>query len=260
MGCLKLTYREKNEAVLHVAWINPKLQNRKVDAYVNNNPIWYNDPLGDEFKNPIKGLVRGISNVVSGRPWNAKHATNLGSKIKREKEDVFVRKGGGLVTEKYLSKLHEKAESSEQDPNLAWAKRLSQQIESTLMHELDVKEPGDLSDAGNPDNDLHNIPEVSKVYNASLIPMSFLSGGQHFALSRNEKSVFSATGFTQFDPILFKVRSGDDIKLSLSRVQPLFYITNRPEEYSESDIPSSFKHAVSPIHSFQYQIKLSIKQ
>ncbi len=253
------TYWEYNSRVVHRWNMDPKIQASWSPYAINwSNPIWYHDPLGDQGKNPIKDLIRGIGNVLSGRPWKAQYKTNLGSKIKREKEWAYIRKNGGLVTESYMNQLRKKAEKSVDDPSRAWAGRLLERIESSLLHELDVIEPMDVNQPGTASENIH-IPDVPKAFQAALIPSGPLAGGQRLDIYKNHGELFNTQGFARFKSILFKVNNSDNIQLNLSRVQPTFGNLYRPTP-SISDIPVTIQYASPVIPSFTFHFKIQIRR
>lgn len=253
------TYWEYNSRVVHRWNMDPKIQASWSPYAINwSNPIWYHDPLGDQGKNPIKDLIRGIGNVLSGRPWKAQYKTNIGSKIKRDKEWAYIRKNGGLVTESYMNQLRKKAEKSVDDPSRAWAGRLLERIESSLLHELDVIEPMDVNRPGTASENIH-IPDVPKAFQAALIPSGPLAGGQRLDIYKNHGELFNTQGFARFKSILFKVNNSDNIQLNLSRVQPTFGNLYRPTP-SISDIPVTIQYASPVIPSFTFHFKIQIRR
>jgi hypothetical protein len=224
-------------------------------SYIDGNPILINDPLGDQG-NPIKDFFRGVGNVLSGRPWGAKHALNLVKGPKPQKEWAFMRQPGqGIVKEIYLNQLQSKVDRYRTgETDLAWSDRLMGRIQQSITHELEVKDPSNVTQPSTVTETLH-VPKLPKVYQAEFRP-TLLSGGMQTNVLLGDKPVYSATGFS-VDPSrpLFKVINSDNITISLSRVQPTFGNT-----YGTSGVSISGQlREYRVIPSFTYKVRLQIK-
>jgi len=230
-------------------------------CYTADNPVVLVDPNGmciDEATDAVKSFFKGISNILSGRPWGARHNTNLAKRPKPQKEWAYMRQPGqGIVTENYLNQLQTKVDRYRAgETDLAWADRLMGRIQQSITHELEVKEPIDVTQPSTATETLH-VPELPKVYQAEFIP-TLLAGGMQTNVSLGDKSVYSVTGFdSRPRRQMFKVQNGDNIQISLTRVQPTFgnIFGSSGTSFSSGNALS----AVRVIPPFTYNVRLQIK-
>ena len=197
------------------------------------NPIRYTDPLGDSPSDVVKSVVRGIGNVFSGRPWGAKHSTNLGNN-RDVREWGSVRNSGGIVADSYMANLQTKeneqrAKNTPEGTLLADGyQKLHDRIAASFRLNVDV---GSLVSSDNDAQMQRLLLQDRTVSRSFLAPETETFQGQFtvrrvftnesLSVGQNGRQILSATGPAGPGSVaIARVRSGDVFTFTNSRVQP----------------------------------------
>jgi len=228
-------------------------------CYTADNPVVLVDPNGmciDEATDAVKSFFKGISNVLSGRPWGARHKTNLVKREQQKSEVAYLRSGGGMVTESYLNQLQSKVDRyNAGEENLSWSGRLMDRIKQDIFINFNWEDPEDYSQP-------HE--EVTNFYapNIKINKTDFLSDYSpillYFNLSINNKTILNEIQ-SNYE---LNIKNGNKITTSLSRIQPEYgYEMNKSENlfYESIDGPMRYNINIKTIPDINYRIKIQFK-
>lgn len=201
--------------------------------YCAGNPVRLIDPNGMEIEgigDGIKNFFKGVGNVLSGRPWAAKHKTNLGNR--QSTNDVMnarFREGNfiGWVSDSYLNNL-----STRTDPT---SQNLHSRITSELTYWSPAQSPFSYDSYADVVNhyasELSNTtsmkaPTVKKTGEATLT-FAGLSPTYIFDIEKGRKQ-WTHSGSPSFGIVNFSFSHNSILSTNFSRLQPQFGNANTP--------------------------------
>jgi RHS repeat-associated protein len=231
-------------------------------CYSANNPVVLVDPNGmciDEATDAVKSFFKGISNILSGRPWSARHNTNLVKRPKQKSEWAYLRSGGGMVTESYLNQLQSKVDRYKAgEENLAWAGRLMDRIKQDIFIDFKWGDPADYSQP-------HEETTSFYAPNVKISKTEFWSNHNYtpsllnFNLSINNKTILNKMSY-KYE---LNIKNGNRITTSLSRKQPEYgYEMNKSENlyYESIDGQMIYNINIKVIPDINYGIRIQFKR
>ncbi|MDD3630923.1 MAG: RHS repeat-associated core domain-containing protein [Bacteroidales bacterium] len=229
-------------------------------CYTADNPVVLIDPNGmciDEVTNAVKSFFKGISNILSGRPWGARHKTNLKKMPQQKSEWAYLRSGGGIVTESYLDQLQSKVDRyNAGEENLAWAGRLMDRIKQDIF--IDFKW-GDPEDYSQPHEETTSFYAPNVKINKAEFWSDLTSSLLNFNLSINNKTILNEMQYYYE----LNIKNGNRITTSLSRKQPEYgYEMNKSENlyYESIDGPIIYNINIKVIPDINYGIRIQFKR
>jgi len=238
-------------------------------CYSADNPVVLMDPNGmciDEATDAVKSFFKGISNVLRGRPWGARHKTNLVKRPQQKSEWAYLRSGGGMVTESYLNQLHSKVKRYYAgEDNLAWSGRLMNEINKSITHEISLANYNNLNTPYEIINHYDFSEYNVKISEAMYYPISPIRYTNNMVLL-NSKLIYSQISYHDFPkypwdphPLSFNMRNKDLLDIGLQTIEPGFGESVKSDDTEFYYFGSIITHTPVVIPDFQYKLKFLIK-
>ena len=238
-------------------------------CYSADNPVVLVDPNGmciDEATDVAKSFFKGISNVLNGRPWGARHKTNLVKREQQKSEWAYLRSGGGMVTESYLNQLHSKVlRYYAGEENLAWSGRLMNEINKSITHEISLANYNNLNTPYEIINHYDFSEYNVKISEAMYYPISPIRYTNNMVLL-NSKLIYSQISYSDFPkypwdphPLSFNMRNKDLLDIGLQTIEPGFGESVKSDDTEFYYFGSRITHTPVVISDFQYKLKFLIK-
>ena len=237
--------------------LDPKPIHSESSYTINrDNPILFVDPNGDF---PFSKNGEGFS--FFKRVFSKIFANKRKVKVRRKKgkEWAYLRKSGKRpVRQSYLENLSEKAQRyKDGKENLKWAYDLYNRIESDLYFSLDVKTPPDFSQTATSSIQLA-IQKSPKVYRGRFRE-GVIPGGMQVRVLKRNKILYDQTGFIRrnTNPII-NIKNNQEIKVELSRVQPVF--NNMYGRNRSSNTNSGLIFIINVVADFEFRFDIEVKE
>ncbi len=228
-------------------------------AFMNNNPIFFMDIWGDVGDNPTKEV-------------NKKYREAKRKIIADQKRfhPAFIDKHNRLIPQETLDKAKRRQDKFDSDPQ-----KYSQisdeynRLLDDLSHKLDRVGPSSSGKWGdivrNSQAPYTATDKVRMNYNVNSLTVNPLGSNnvwtaENLTISQNDNQVLNANGPLRFAAQTFKVKTADEIKLSLSRIQPAYGLRHPADPADFALQPNGSFIGMTSVPPFTYTIRVTYKR